>query len=338
MGRHGGGSRGGGRSGGGRSRGGSRGSGTRTSSRPFRGSVDRSYYDRRGRYHVCHTNDRSFGKKRGGGVIAPLIFITFHMIFMLWGFCAESGGLIVGTKVSGNRQRIFIEDRQELLNNQEEAEIIELFEDVYEKTGMPVTLYTDDLLWRQRYDSLEVYSEELYYSIGIEEDAMIILFTQDNVNGFDDWDYDMYCGDDTLKCFPDREFDKLLDNFHNGMARQDLTQALKYAWGSIMDDLGKKRLNLPLGEILPILAFYSIFYIVLIADLKKRNDAYRYFKENPQELERGTYPPVSNVINTGVSYLTDCPCCGAPNDKQLRNCEYCGRLMVNNDLSSNMRC
>ncbi len=340
MGRHGGGSRGGGRSGGGRSRGGSRSGGSkiRSSSRPFHGSVNRSYYDRHGRLHNYYTNDRSFGKTRGFvGTVFSLGFITVHMIVMMSAMLADSGGLFIGGKVNGNSDRIYIEDMADILTAQEENEIIELFTDVYDKTGMPVALHTDDLSWMHRYDSLEVYSEELYYGRGMEEDAMVILFTTENKDGFEDWYYDMYCGDDTIKSLPDKDFDKLLDNFQKSMSGNDLTEALKYSWGSIMEKLGKKRFNSSAMGKLPILGFYSIFYIVFLSDAKKRNDAYKYFKENPHELEDDAYSPNIPVVNK-VEYLRECPGCGAPNDKQFRTCEYCGRLLtIHHDLSSNMR-
>ena len=69
------------------------------------------------------------------------------------------------------------------MTDNEEQEVLALLQDVYDASGMPVTVYTDDFSWKEHYDSLEVYSEELYYKIGYDEDAMIILFTVGNNNG-----------------------------------------------------------------------------------------------------------------------------------------------------------
>ena len=178
-----------------------------------------------------------------------------------------------------------------------------LLEDVYDASGMPVTVYTDDFSWKEYYMSLAVYSEELYYGIGYDEDAMIILFTVDDSTGFYDWEYDMYCGDDTIKCFSDAAFDKLLDNFQKGMAGQDLAEALEYSWTSVMDELAKTTFNL-VG--LPILlfaaCFYGMFYVAILGGVKSQNDAYRYFKENPEKLS--TIP---------MTLYSECPNCGASN-------------------------
>ncbi len=317
MGRHGGGSRGGGSSRSGGSRGGG-GSGTRTSSKPFRGSYNRSYYDSRGRRHNYYTSNKNFGTKSGWsqGYIFVLGFITIHMLIMVGSFLPQM--IDFGGKVNGDRSRIFITDLADQLTPAEEEDVLELFEQVYEVTGMPITLYTDDLSWREHYQSLEVYSEELYYQIGYEEDAMIILFTAETVNGFYSWQYDIYCGDDTEKCFSDAEFDKVLENFQKGMANQKLSQALHHAWGSVMDELGKFGINWGMTPILLFLiVIYGIFYVSIIGSVVKSNAAYKYFKENPQQL---SMEPVTMIYST-------CPNCGAANSKGGTMCEYCGSLL-----------
>lgn len=324
MGRHGGGSRSGGRSGGGsRSSGGSRGggSGVRTSSKPFIGCYNRSYYDRSGRLHTCYTSNENFGAKSGWsfGIVFALIFITCHMLIMIGAF----GFTVIdfGSKVSGDPDRIFIKDNANVLTENEEQDVLKLLRDVYDASGMPVTVYTDDFSWKNHYDHLEVYAEELYYGIGFDEDAMIILFTVDDSNGFYDWEYDMYCGDDTTKCLSDAAFDKLLNNFQKGMASQDLAKALDYAWNSVMDDLAKTKVDWPGIPILVfLLLFYSVFYIAILGGTKKQNDAYRYFKENPDKLS-----------NTPMILYSDCPNCGASNAMQEEVCPYCGSLLKISD-------
>lgn len=328
MGRHGGGSRSGGshRSSSSRRSGGSRsgGSGTRTSNKPFVGCYNRSYYDRSGRLHTCYTSSKEFGTKSAWnlGIIFALIFITCHMLVMLVAF----GSTLVsfGCKVSGDPDRIYIEDTANLLSDQEERDVLALLKDVYDASGMPVTVYTDDFSWKDHYDRLEVYSEELYYGIGFDEDAMIILFTADNTNDFYDWEYDMYCGDDTMKCLSDETFDTLLDNFQKGMASQDLAKALDYAWNSVMDDLAKTRIYWSqLPALVFILLFYAIFYFAILGGTKKKNAAYKYFKANPEKL---SYTP--------MTLYSDCPGCGASNAGQNEVCPYCGRLLKISDANT----
>lgn len=325
MGRHGGGSRsGGGSRGGSRSGGGSRGgggSGIKTSKTPFKGCYNRSYFDSRGRYHSCYTNSSSFGTKSGwnAGIIFALIFVTIHMLLMVGSFCTTV--VTFGSKVSGNIDRIKIVDNAGVLTPTEEEETLQLLNRVYNASGMPVTVYTDSFEWKKHYYSLEVYSEELYYRIGYDEDAMIILFTADNSSDFYDWEYDMYCGDDTVKCFSDACFDKLLANFQKGMASQNLCHALDHAWNTVIDDMAKTVIHwgrMPI--ILVLLAFYSVFYIAILGSTVKQNAAYEYFKENPNLLS-----------NSPVTLYSECPTCGASNTFQAEVCPYCETLLKISD-------
>lgn len=324
MGRHGGGSRsGGGRSG--SSSGGSRGgsSGVQSSHKAFVGSYNRSYYDGRGRLRTYYTTDKDFGVKKGWriGTIISLIFITLHMCMMMSGVVASC--IQFGGKVNGNMKRIYIEDKANLLSSAEEVEIIELFHKVYKKSGMPITLYTDDYSWKEHYYSIEPYSEYLYYKISYAEDAMLILFTVNDENGFFDWEYDMYCGDDTVKCLSDEDFDKLLSNFQKAMANDDLAKALDYAWNSVIDDMAKTKLNsvaIPMFFFLGIL--YAIFYFALLGSAIKNKAAYKYFQENPHKL---SMEPITS--------FTNCAFCGVSNPSQNIVCEYCGAAMNNDDFS-----
>lgn len=327
MGRHGGGSRSGGshrssssRSGGGSRRGGS-GSRVRTSKTPFRGCYNRTYYDRRGRVHILYTDNKDFGTKSGWNVgkIIMLVFVTLHMCFMIASVIFSS--ISLGNKINGDSKRIMIQDNADVLTEQEETKILQLLHQVYEKSGMPVTVYTDDFSWKEHYTSLEVYSEELYYRIGIDEDAMIILFTEDDSTNFYDWEYDVYCGDDTEKCFSDAVFDDFLENFQKGMAGQKLSLALQYSWNAVMDDLAKTKVDKSLiPALLSILVFYGIFYVAILASMKKQNDAYRYFRDNPEKFSE--QPMVMH---------SECPNCGASNSEQAEVCPYCGTLLKISD-------
>ncbi len=325
MGRHGGGSRSGGshRSSSGRSGGGSRGggSGARTSKTPFAGCYNRTYYDRRGRRHNYYTNDKNFGKKSGwsAGIIIALIFITLHMLAMMTAMCMSA--VTFGAKTSGDPGRIRIVDQADVLTDREEADVLTVLQQVYEKSGMPVTVYTDDYSWKEHYSSLEVYSEELYYGMGIDESAMIILFTVNDDSDFYDWEYDVYCGDNTEKCFSDATFDDFLAAFQKGMAGQKPSDALLLSWHTVMDDLAKTKVDLTLIPILIILMlFYGVFYVVILIPVRKSNTAYRYFQENPEKL---TEPP--------MFLHSECPSCGASNAEQAQVCPYCGTLLKISD-------
>ncbi len=372
MGRHGGGSRSGG-GGSSRSSGGSRsgGSGSRSSSSPFVGGYNRSYYDRRGRYHSYYTTNRNFGTKSGWsvGIILALVFVTLHMCAMIFGMVGST--VFLGKKVEGDVNRIFIEDRANVLSTAEEREVMELFERVYDKSGMPITLYTDDFDWKNHYYSLEAYSEELYYKISYDEDAMLILFTTEEFDDFVDWEYDMYCGDDTIKCFSDESFDELLENFQKAMSRQDLAEALDYAWNSVIDDLAEIKIGPDaVITVVILLAFYSIFYIAIISGVKKQNEAYRYFRDNPGELSSDTAyagaPTSSSTPTYGYSsgqsstygyssntapsygdsssttstasveapkkmYSRICNFCGISSDGTEKICSFCGAVLDAND-------
>jgi len=233
------------------------------------------------------------------------------------------GVVTFGSKVNGDINRIMVIDEADVLTADEEQKTIELLHKVYDASGMPVTVYTDSFNWKNYYNSLEVYSEELYYNIGYDEDAMIILFTTENVNGFYDWEYDMYCGDDTYDCLSDASFDKLLSNFQKGMAKQSLYEALDYSWNSVIDELAKTTINwVFVPVIVMILAFYAGFYVSILGSVRKQNQAYRYFKENPDKL---TKEP--------MTLYSKCPSCNASNATQSETCAYCGTLLKINDAN-----
>lgn len=241
------------------------------------------------------------------------------MLIMLGGFLLSS--ITFGSKVNGNIDRIKIVDNADVLTPAEEEQTLELLHKVYSTSGMPVTVYTDSFEWKNHYDYLEVYSEELYYQMGYDEDAMIILFTTNNSPDFYDWEYDMYCGDDTITCFSDASFDKLLDNFQKGMAGQNLYNALDYSWNSVIDELAKTTINRSaLPMIFILLAFYGIFYVAIIGSTKKQRDAYKYFKKNPDMLS-----------NTPMTLYSECPACGASNASQSETCPYCETLLKISD-------
>lgn len=323
MGRHGGGSSSGGGGSSSRSSSGSSsgGGGVRTSNTPFSGCYHRSYYDRHGHVRTIYVSNADYGTKPGFniGVIFALVFVTIHMLLMMSGFL---GSLFTfGSKVGGNAERIFIEDRIDILSDTEEEKILTLLHQVYDKSGMPVTLYTDDYSWKGFYQSLSVYSEELYYNLGIEEDAMLIVFTVGDNEQFYDWEYDMYCGDETIKCLSDKSFDNLLDNFQHSMAKGDLCYALCYAWDGVMDTLAKTTFH-PSGllGLVILVCVYGLFYVVILGSALRQHRIYKYYKENPEQLTK-----------TPIKILAACPNCGASNSMQKEKCSYCDTLLKVSD-------
>ena len=309
MGRHGGGSRSGGRS----SSGSGGGSGSKSSTTPFRGCYNRSYYHK-GVCHSYYTNNKNFGTSKFRITAQLILSIFFSVLVLSLILFTAFGCIISGEKVNGNPDRIVIQDTIDLLTSEEEQKALELFNQVYSKSGMPVTLYTDDMEWKAKYDSIEIYSEELYYAIGIEEDAMIILFTYD---GTFNWVYDIYCGDDTTKCMSYITFSKLLDNFQKGMAGQNLYHALDYSLNSIMDELAETIFDpIPLFVAGVLTCLYAIGFYIFFLSYSKEKNAYNYFLENPDKVDK-TPMLVKNI----------CPSCGAHNTNLLEICEYCGTVL-----------
>ena len=312
MGRHGGGSRNRGRSGG-RSGGGSRNSGVRSSAQPFSGCYNRSYYHK-GKYHSYYTADKDFSQTKSMIGVRVCLIVVWSVLLLPMMVSMTASGIIIGEKVNGNPDRIVIQDTIDLLTPGEEQKLLTLFDTVYAKSGMPVTLYTDDMEWKDKYSSIEVYSEEVYYGMGTEENAMIILFTYD---GTFDWVYDIYCGDDTIKCLSDSSFDTLIDNLQKGMAGQNLCDALEFSFNSIMGDLAETYVdtNAFLAAGMGI-AFYCLFVGIMYCSCAKDWKAYKYFKENRNQMD-----------DTPMSVKYECSSCGAHNTNLSEVCEYCGTVL-----------
>ena len=331
MGRHGGGSSSGGSRSSSSSSSSSSGGGSRirTSNRPFVGGYNRSYYHG-GKFYSYYTEDANFGQKSGWnlGNIIGLLFITFHMSIFFGVFFVMF--VQHGEKINGNRNLIFIEDTIDMFSNEDEEKLISLFNTIYDKSGMPIMLYTDNFDYKNHYDSIEVYSEQLYYSNTIDENSMIILFTSDIENyintGKMAWDYDFYCGDNTIKCLSDEEFNKVLDNFYKGMFQYEVADALVYAWNFVMDDLGKTEINKIIIPIyIGLLAFYSMFYVSIFSSIIKENRAYKYFKQNPEKIyESDIYSTVNKIAATKICY---CTYCNTKNNINNLVCTYCGHKL-----------
>lgn len=289
-----------------------------TSSKAFKGGYNRSYYDRNGRYHACYTSDSTLGMEPGWNastfIALGFVVVMFLSIFLPILFEA----ITFGHRVYGNYERIAIYDEVDILSQTEKRKVIGIFDEVYVKSGMPVTLYVTDWSWKDNYDTLEIYSEELYYQMGSDEDAAIIVFTIDtDAVDFVDWQYDVYCGDDTIACFSDVAFDKFLTKFQKGMANQNLAEALDYAWHSVMNDLAVNKFNF---AYLPILLIITLIFgsiiISFAGDAIKRHTVYKFYKHNPSKLEKNP-----------VSVYSECPNCGASNAFEKEICPYCNSLL-----------
>lgn len=260
----------------------------KSSKKPFKGSYDRSYYYN-GRYYPYYTTDEKFGIRDGFdlGMLGSLIFLTIHMIFLVGGMCITL--IHFGEKIEGSRARIQIVDTIDLLTPKEEKEIMELLDQIYDKSGMPVTIMTQNFDWKDYYYDIEDYSEDVYHEIGTDETAAVVLFTQEEVNGSVEWEYDMCFGDDTITCISDGTMKKLIYAFQESMEKKNLYHAITDSWNLVMEDLAKTKIH-PVYLILIglVLCFYVACYIQMFSDIKKRNHAKQYFSENPQMLK--SYP------------------------------------------------
>ena len=328
MGRHGGGSRSGGSSSrsSSSSRGGS-GGGTTSSRRPFKGAYRRSYVHR-GRTVEYYTTDESFGTKSGWniGMIFILAFITLHMCLMLSGVVSTVWQH--GAPINGDKEFIDVVDNIDFLSEKEENDIKRTLYSVYEKSGMPVLVYVDNFEYKQYYYNKEAFSEDIYYTRTLAEDCMVIMVAVEDRGDILDWEFDIYCGDDTYTCLSDKEFDNLIEAFHRAMYQNDIAYAVEYAWDSIMDELAETEVSI--GNIfllIPVAGIYSLFYIPILGSVRKRNVAYRYFKEHPEELSNekweGTSKYAAEVEKKASSSPITCRWCGTENPAGSKTCKNC---------------
>ena len=86
-----------------------------------------------------------------------------------------------GGKIKGDSSKIQIVDNTNMLTEQEENKVSQLFEKVYDKSGMPVALYTTDYEWKNNYNNMEVYSEVIYYKTFKDENSMVIVFSSEKI-------------------------------------------------------------------------------------------------------------------------------------------------------------
>lgn len=295
MGRHGGGSSSGGShssrsSSSHSSRSSSSSSSYRSSSRPFRGSYNRSWYDRRGGYHSYYTDNVNYGVASGASKVIRIvvaIFISLHAFGMFSQILPNA--VHFGKKVDGVESRISIEDNMNLMTADEEEKALRLFKKVYDKSGMPITLVTDDFNYMYVSDTIEVHSEKLYYERGLDEDSMLIFFAS-NPRDSSIWTYDMYCGDNTVDCMTDATFDKLIYQFQKGMYNGGLYNAIEYSIDSVYDELATTTFD---KEVLFVcggmVIFYSLFFVGFVFSGRNKRGAERYFKEHPEAVTYTTY-------------------------------------------------
>lgn len=324
MARHSSGSRSGGSSHSSSHRSGSRSGGSRSSSTPFAGSYNRSYYDRHGRFHSYYTTNKFFGvpgKSSALPLILTLVFVTLHMVLMLGGFVLAS--FEISTKIDGPKERIYIEDNINVVTSEEEERLISLFEEVYEKSGMPVALLVDDYRVARHYDSIEIYAEQEMYSVARDEESMLIVFLVDFSDpDFIDWHYDFCCGDNTIKCLPDGMYYDLTETFYRAMSGGSLPVAIEESFNRVMDRFDSIRVgDSMVFVVIPFLAFiYGIFYVAIFKNIRKAKDAERYFRDNPHKLEEAP-----------VRIYAVCPACGGSNSRAEEKCPYCGSLLIQSE-------
>ena len=323
MGRHGGGSR----SGGSRSR--SRSSSRRSSSggssshvmkkRPFSGCYNRSYYDSRGVYHKVYTNNVLFGTPSYCNSSALLMSTILHLFacsLLIITFIVLT--VNVGTKVNGDASKIRIVDNVDCMSNKEEAALLQVLSEVYEKSGMPVCVYTSDFSYKEHYLSIEAYSEDLYREYFNDLNSMLVCYTEETVDGFDDWNFDVFCEDGTYACLNDVTFDKLIDTMHNGFYDGNVAETIAQSFNIIKPDLATTTID---WYLLPVLLLFLCTicrsYLTEVFNFIKNKQAVCYFNNNPEKFGKKKMLIHSN-----------CPNCGAPNTKGLEYCKYCDSLLV----------
>lgn len=299
----------------------------KTSKIPFQGCYDRSYYSLFGKYHRIYTNDKDFGTTSG---------LNFFIVMILAFFLFVAIGAISGTintaftyreKIDGNSSRILIADNIDVLTESEEAEILEVLQEVYNKSGIAVTVYTDDFDWHNTYDHIESYSKRLYYSIGVDETGLLLFYSTDPDADFFRCDFDFYYGDDTTAWATYQLKDKLWDNFTQKLSGSNLGEAIHSSFASILEDLTIFAVNsdfMPL--FMPTLLFVVLFMgsfgcllFVAFIDVKQIS-AHRYFKKHPDQL---SYEP--------LFFHSTCPSCGASNPAHGKTCPFCNTLLIITD-------
>ena len=222
----------------------------------------------------------------------------------------------IGGKIDGDSKRIMIIDNIDILSSEEEETLLDTFYQIYEKTGMPITLYTDDFNWRSNYKDkneiidikvynkeddfnwrsnykdkneiidIKVYNKELYYKIDKSEKGMSILYIEEKGNKLKNAEYDFYIGMETQKCLSNKSLDKLTKTFEKSLQNMQFNKALIYALEEINLDLCKTTININIiPSIFLLLPLYAISIMIILLPIRKKVAAYNYFKKYPKELD-----------------------------------------------------
>lgn len=156
--------------------------------KPFYECYDRTYYDKKGEKHTFFTNDAECGTRNGWNSFAIYIFVLMLILSIpllniaLLPTISMISNFSGYKKIEGNISHISIDDNANILNNEQETELINLFHNVYDKTGMPIILYTvkydykykyespSDYKKKNNYQSEKIYlnnnSEDIFYKVG----------------------------------------------------------------------------------------------------------------------------------------------------------------------------
>ncbi|SCW30044.1 hypothetical protein SAMN02910456_00385 [Ruminococcaceae bacterium YRB3002] len=221
----GGGSHGGGFHGGSHGGGGGSAAGGRTSSMPFPGGRRYVYYHYLTKKPVIVYADHDLSKPQDGAYLA-----LFIMALVL-GF-----GLIALINIFGNHfpnklamdydTGILIEDRAEILDNNEEAMLVESLEAFRDETGITpavITVNNEDWNKQMKGVTLERYAYDLYLEKFNDEKHWLIVYSQPEKPDpeFNKWYWEGMQGDDTDPILGTRETDSFNKRLQGNLLKED---------------------------------------------------------------------------------------------------------------------
>lgn len=258
------------------------------SSKPLAGYFDRSYYTKSGRFVPCYARDIDFGVKPSSLAVDLISLLVVIVLLGMFGYVFLQDAVMFGSRIDGNSKNILINDEANILSEQEEQELLGVFEEVYAISGMPVCLVTTDTIWNRWYASLDDCAAH-HYSLNVRgNDALLILISLSETKGEAGWVATLKRNAERVKtCFGPSAYRKFAAALDEGLGSGSLTYAITYAFEEVKSDFNKPQLlnlNALVAVAVTLVVGVTFPAYSLIVVIKKRQ-AYNYFKEYPNELE-----------------------------------------------------